>query len=252
MTAAETGLPPADEAATPQLHEAQTGASISETRQIPPRPSTRAGRRLDRITASGTGRIDRLNRVLFGIVGVILAGAGGGGLLLGEGVIHGTSPGTLYARRATDAATNPDLAAGIAMALCLVVLLVALRWAFAQLRPVTDGERLATLTLFAGPRGRTTVAAASLAKAASADIASRLGVTSAKVRLRALQPQTRVTLSVELALDTDPDAVLGELQEALTRLLGALDVEEADSQTEIRLRFARPVRSRSERPSRVT
>lgn len=260
MTAAEARLPPAAEEATPEPEtapeppEARSGAS--EARLIPPRPSTRAGRRLNRITASGTGRIDRFNRVVFVVIGVILVAAGGAGLLLGGGVIDGTSPGTLYARRATDAATSPDLAAGIAMAVCLVVLLVSLRWALAQLRPVSDGERLVTLTLSTGPRGRTTVAAASVARAASADIASRPGVTSAKVRLRALQPQTRATLSVELALDADPEAVLGELQAALTRLLGALDVDEADSQAEIRLRFARPPRSsrssRSERPARVT
>ncbi len=264
MTAAEAGLPPAAEEATPEPdatpepHEARSGVPIGETRLIPRRPNTRAGRRLDRITASGTGRIDRFNRALFVVVGVILVGVGGGGLLLGEGVIHTTSPGALYARRATNVATSPNLAAGIAMAVCLVVFLVALRWAFAQLRPVSDGERLGTLTLFTGPRGRTTVAAASVAKAASTDIASRPGVTSAKVRLRALQPQTRVTLSAELALDADPDAVLGELQAALTRLLGALDVDEADSHAEIRLRFARPPRSsrsrrsRSDRPARVT
>ncbi|MDQ2728725.1 MAG: hypothetical protein M3Y91_12895 [Actinomycetota bacterium] len=227
--------------------------SPTESRLIPPRPTTRAGRRLDHITASGGGRIDRFNRALFVVVGLILAGAGGGGLLLAEGVIDGTSPGTLYARRAADASASPDLAAAIAMAVCLVVFLVGLRWAFAQLRPASEGERLATLTLSAGPRGRTTVAATTVARAAGADVTSQPGVASAKVRLRALKPQTRVTLSVELTLGADPDAVLGELEQALTRLFGALDVDESESQTEIRLRFARPARlARPDRPARVT
>nr|MDQ2724546.1 hypothetical protein [Actinomycetota bacterium] len=102
-------------------------------------------------------------------------------------------------------------------------------------------------------RGRTTVAATTVTRAAAADITSRPGVTSAKVRLRSLHPQTRVTLSVELALDAHPDTVLDELEQALTRLLGALAADPSDSQTEIRLRFARPARStRSDRPARVT
>lgn len=225
----------------------------TSTRLIPPRPRTRADRRLDRSTASGGGRVDRFNRGLFVVIGVILAAAGAGGLLLGEGAVHGTSPAALYARRAADAASSPDLAAGIAMAICLVLFLLGLRWAFAQLRPVTDRERLATLTLSAGPRGRTTLAATGVARAAAADITGRPGVTSAKVRLRALRPETRVTMSVELALGADPDAVLDQLQAALTRLLGALDADEATSQTEIRLRFPRPARSsRSDPPARVT
>ena len=244
MTAAETEQPAAEEEET---------ASLGEIRLIPPRPTTRAGRRLDRITASGTGRIDRFNRGLFLVVGVILVVVGGIGLLLGEDVFGGTAPGTLYARRAADVARSPDLAAAIAMAVCLVALLAGLRWAFAQLRPVSDGERLGTLTLSTGPRGRTTVAATSVARAAATDIGGRPGVTAAKVRIRALQPQTRVTLTVELSLDADPDAVLGELQSALTRLYGALGVDESDSLAEIRLRFARPPRtSRSDRPARVT
>lgn len=230
-----------------------TTAELSEPRLIPGRPNTRAGRRLDRITASGTGRIDRFNRGLFLVVGVILVAAGAGGLLLGEGAIGETSPGTLYTRWAADIATSPNLAAAIAMAVCVAVFLAGLRWAFAQLRPVSDGERLATLTLSTGPRGRTTVAATTVAKTAAADIATRPGVSAAKVRLRALQPQARVTLSVELTLDADPEAVLGELQAALTHLYRALDVDESDTQAEIRLRFGRPLRpSRMERPSRVT
>ncbi|MDQ6799013.1 MAG: alkaline shock response membrane anchor protein AmaP [Actinomycetota bacterium] len=252
MTAAGTEMPATEEDADAAGHGDPPDGSLGNTRLIPPRPTTRAGRRLDHITASGGGRIDRFNRGLFLAVGVILAAAGGGGLVLGEGVVAGTSPATLYARRADEAASRPDLAAGIAMAVCLVLLLVGLRWAFAQLRPVSDGERLANLTLFAGPRGRTTVAATTVAKAAAADISSRPGVTSAKVRLRALRPQTRVTLSVEMILDADPNAVLGELQDALTRLFGALDADRTNSQAEIRLRFARPRPLRSDRPARVT
>ena len=168
MTAAETEQPAVEE-------EEEETHSRGEVRLIPPRPTTRSGRRLDRITASGTGRIDRFNRGLFLVVGVILVAAGGIGLLLGEDVFGGTAPGTLYARRAADATRSPDLAAAIAMAVCLVVLLAGLRWAFLQLRPVSDGERLGTLTLSTSPRGRTTVAATSVAKAATTDIAGRPG-----------------------------------------------------------------------------
>ncbi|MDQ6839716.1 MAG: hypothetical protein M3137_15665 [Actinomycetota bacterium] len=252
MTTDETVIP-TTETLEPEGSADRPGGSPHEARLIPPRPSTRAGRRLNRMTASGGGRVDRFDRGLFLLVGLVLAAAGVGGLLLGEGVIDWTSPAALYSQRAADAAGHPDLAAGIAMAVCLVLLLLALRWAFAQLRPVSDGERLATLTLVPGPQGRTTVAATTVAKAAAADIASQAGITSARVRLRALRPQTRVTMTVEMKLDADPDAVLDELDAALTRLLGALETDRSESRTEIRLRFARPARaSRSDRSARVS
>lgn len=218
-------------------------------RLIPAPPATRAGRRLNRIAASGGGHVDRVNRLVFIVLGAVAGTAGGGGLLLGGGLLHWTSPGTLYARRAADVAHNRDLVAVIAMALCVALFVVGLRWAFAQLRPVSDGERLGTLRLVTGPQGRTTVAATTVAKAAAADLSSRPGITSAKVRLRALDPRTRVTLSVEVSLEADPEAVLDELEGALYNLLAALDREPADADTEIRLRFARP--GRSERPARV-
>jgi hypothetical protein len=231
----------------------ETASEVGDTRLIPPRPSTRAGRRLERITAGGGGRIDRFNRGLFLVVGVVLTAAGTGGLLLGEGAIDGTSPGQFYSDRVADLTGSPNLATAIAMACCLVLFLLALAWAFAQLRPVTDGHRLGTLTLSPGPRGRTTVASTTVAKAAAADIAGVHGVTSARVRLRALKPKAMVVLNVELALDADPDTVLAEFRAAVTRLLGAINADVPSSETEIRLRFARPaLLSRSDRPARVT
>ncbi|MDQ6783028.1 MAG: hypothetical protein M3063_06230 [Actinomycetota bacterium] len=221
------------------------------TRIIPTRPATRAGRRLNHITASGGGRVDRFNRKLLGLLGLVVAAGGAGGLLLGLGALDATSPGALYAARADDVAANANLAAGIAMAVCLILVVLGLRWAFAQLRPVTDGERLGTLKLCTGPRGRTTVAATTVARAAAADIASQPGIASAKVRLRAVQPQARVTLAVEVELDADADAVLSELESALTRLLGALGSDPSEARSEIRLRFSRPARSSRSRPGRV-
>jgi hypothetical protein len=232
---------------------AETVPEPGTARLIPPRPSTRVGRRLDHITASGGGRVDRFNRALFLVVGAALVAAGTAGLLLGEGAIDGTSPGQFYTDRVADVTPSPNLAAAIAMAVCLVLFLLGLAWAFAQLRPVTDGHRLGTLTLSPGPRGRTTVGSTSVARAAAADIAGVPGVTSARVRLRALKPRAMVVVNVELDLGADIDAVLGTLRAAVSRLLAAVNADEPSSETEIRLRFARPaLLSRSERPARVT
>lgn len=219
---------------------------------IPPPPATRRDRRLVRIAASGGARVDRFNRALLLAVGLVLAAAGALGLLLDQGTISWTSPGTTYRHRAADAVANPNLAAGIAMAVCLVVALLSLRWALAQLRPVSDGERMATMRLFAGIRGRTTIAATTVAKAAAADISNRPGIISAKVRLRALKPRARVSVDAEIALDADPEKALREIHDAVDRLLGALESNEDQADTELRIRFARLNRpTRGDRSARV-
>lgn len=209
-------------------------------RLIPPPPTARQDRRLSRITATGATVVDRVNRVALGVAGAVLVAVGVGGLLLGQGVITWSSPGREYARRAADAVGNPDLAAGIAMGVCVVALLVGLRWALAQLRPVSDGERLGTFRVGDGSRGRTTVAAASVARAAAADLGRRPGVASAKVRLRALRPRARVTLAVELTIDADIEVGLAEIQGVLDRLLAALGTDGDHADAEVRIRFARP------------
>lgn len=228
---------------------------VEQARLIPPSPSSAAGRRLNRIVASGGARVDRFNRGFLLIVGIMLATAGAGGLLAQDGSVSWDPPGSLYGRGVAHVLDHRDVAAAIAMAASLALLVLGLRWALAQLRPVSDGERLGTLRLSSGPLGRTTVAATTVAKAAASDIARRPGITTARVRLRALQPRARVTMAVELSLDADADAVLGELEGALSRLLGALGADEAAAETEIRLRFAKVGRStrstRSEQPSRV-
>lgn len=219
------------------------------SRLIPPPPPDRRARRLVRMTATGGGPVDRGNRVAFVVVGAVLAAAGVAGLLLGQGTVKWSSPGREYRRLASDAAGNPDLAAGIAMAVCLVAFLLGMRWAFAQLRPVSDGERLGTFRVGDDRRGQTTVAAASVARAAAADLASRPGVASAKARIRAFRPRARVTLSAELDLDADLEGALAEIQGALGRLLEVLGTPATDADAEIRVRFARAPRSSRSSPS---
>jgi hypothetical protein len=200
--------------------------------------SPRAARRAARTAATGSGRSDRVNRAVLAVVGVLLVVAGAAGLLLDGGTLHWTSPGRTYRRLAADAAGAVDLSAAVAMAVCLVLFLVGLRWAAAQLRPVhDDGPRLTRITLPDSGRGRTTLAPAVLSRAASGDMARIPGVASARVRLHTLRPVPMALVVVELHLDADLAQVEEEISAGLERLARTVDV--APIEAEVRVRFAR-------------
>jgi hypothetical protein len=218
-----------------------TDTSAAPTRQTPPRPHSRQGRRLVRMATRGEAPVDRLNRTVFIVTGVVLVVAGVLGLLLYNGVLTTTEPSTIYGRWVRDATGAVNLSAAIATAVCLVVLVAAGWWALAQLRPVGDGERVGTVRITRGPQGRTSLAATTLAKAVTADLGRRPGINSARVRLRAVKPHPRVQATVEMALDTDVDAVLSQVHEAVGHLAAALETDVDEVHTEIRLSFARSV-----------
>lgn len=185
---------------------------------------------------------DRVNRIVLGCLGVILTAAGVATLLLANGALQWSeTPGSIYRRGTADALGAANLSAAIAMAVCLVLLLVGLRWARAQLRPVSDGARLGTLRLGDGERGRTSVPASAVGRAAGADLASCHGVSAARVRLLAIHPVPRAVVVVEMAIDADPREVMLEVSAALGRLARALAAPTVDA--DLRLRFGRERRA---------
>jgi hypothetical protein len=200
--------------------------------------SQRSARRAARRAITGSDRTDRVNRLAMAVVGVLLIALGAAGLLLDGGMLRWTAPGRTYRRLAADAAGAVDLSAAIATAVCLVLVLLGLRWALAQLRPGhDDGPRLVRITLPDTGRGRTTLAPAVLSRAASGDLARHPGVASARVRLHTLRPVPRALVVVELHLDADLAEVEQGISRALERLARVVDV--APIEAEIRLRFAR-------------
>ena len=203
---------------------------------LPPALSARDRRRV----GGGIVATDRVNRAVLAVAGVVVAAAGVLVLLLGAGTLQWSeTPASLYRSAAGDAAGAATVSAAVATAACLVLALVGLRWALAQLRPVTDGPRLGVVQLGDGERGRTTVPAAAVAKAAGADLASRHGVTSARVRLVALHPVPRAVVVVEMAVDADPGEVGHEIGDALGSLARSLGAPTVDA--DLRIRFGRPL-----------
>ena len=193
-----------------------------------------------RRVGSGVVATDRVNRAVLAVVGLVLAAAGVLVLLLGAGTLQWSeTPASLYRSAADDAAGAATLSAALATAACLVLALVGLRWALAQLRPVTDGPRLGVVQLGDRSRGATTVPAAAVAKAAGADLASRHGVTSARVRLLALHPVPRAVVVVEMAVDADPGEVRHEISDALGSLARSLGASTVNA--DLRIRFGRPL-----------
>jgi hypothetical protein len=190
----------------------------------------------------GAVATDRFNRSALALLGLIVGAAGACGLLLGHGDLHWSrTPASLYREGASDAIGSVDLAAAVAMGVCLVALILGLRWALVQLRPVTDGPRMGSIRLGNGARGRTSVPSAGVARAAAADLASRPGIVSARVRLLAVLPAPRAIVIVELAVDADPEITMSEISAALGRLARVLEAETVDA--DLRIRFGKDLRS---------
>lgn len=219
----------------------ETGVEAPD--RLAPRPPAGAhDRRLVRMAVWGETPLDRGNRLFMGLLGAVLVAAGVLTLLLNTGAISTTAPGVVYGRLVRDARGATNLSAAIACAICLIIAVLAAGWALAQLRPVSDGERVDTVRLARGQRGRTTMAATTLTKAATADLMGRQGITAARVRLRAAKPIPRVQATVEVALDADVEAALAEVSDTMGRLIAALGAKPEEADTEIRLRFARTAR----------
>lgn len=208
-------------------------------------PAAVDGRRRRRV-GSGTAGVDRVNRAVLAVIGALATAAGVVAFLLDNGgITWSESPASLYRRLAADATGSVDLSAAIAMAICLIAVLLGLRWAAAQLRPVTDGTRVGTIRLDDGPRGRTTAPGGAVAKAAAADFGRLDGVSNARVRLLAAAPVPRAVVTLEVAVDIDRDAVMAAIGEALGRLAGALGAQTVDA--DVRIRFGKEGSGRGSR-----
>lgn len=192
---------------------------------------------------ASTNRPARLNRTLLAAVGVLLLLAGALGAAAGTGLLRTLLP-------AIDPAV-PLLPAGIApppwatyaaVAVALVVGLLALRWAVAQIRRRlrTDTWRLPAARIQDTDRGTTTIDSDDVADAFAADIETYPGVLSARAALTG--PRHRPDLHLEITAGTDVELadLRGRIADhALPRLRSAMDIDGLHADLVLRLDLTR-------------
>lgn len=170
--------------------------------------------------------VDRVNRVVLFLIGLLLAAAGGVGLAAANGQLDLDEPGQLY-REAVDDVVDQRVAwaTGALTALAILAIL-GLVWAWRQMAARADGPALGTVNVHDTPMGRTTVEPVAVARALARDLETVDGVTGAKVRVLEVQPQPHIVASVDLDAKATPAAVRAGVEEPIARACQVLAVPE--------------------------
>lgn len=184
-------------------------------------------------------RLDRRNRIIASVVGLVLVGAGVYVLARSFGALGDDQMATPVLdgglRRAVTDNAGPFW--GAVTFIALVVAWLGWRWLRLQLVPASPS--IGRLRLAGSGGGQTSVEAAALADAVSRDLQSGPGVTSARVRLRGHQQVPTLDLRAEVATGTPPAAVRRHVDDFLVpRVRAALERE--DIPVSLRLVLADP------------
>ena len=153
-------------------------------------------------------RVDRLNRVVLAVLGLLLLGAGGLGLVAGAGVFPGHHDPQIFPPSVRTYARTTDWFWWAVAGACLVIAILALRWLVDQLRT----ERASRLDLTTETReGVILVHAGALTDAVAEEAEGLRGVTRATAGLRDHHGK-KLTLAVDLADYADIAAVRDGLE----------------------------------------
>lgn len=162
-----------------------------------------------------TLRTDRVNRVLLGIVGVLLTLAATGGLLVGLSVFggHRAKRSVIYPPAARLIDREQGWLWWVIGAVALVVAVAALYWLILQPRV----ERLAAVPLESSLQGDSAILGPAVAAAVRTEAAALSGVERARARLVGNADDPQLLLAVWMQEGADLRAVRRQLDE---RVLG--------------------------------
>lgn len=205
--------------------------------------SKRERRRRRRQARTGARTVDRANRVLLALLGLVAIALGTVALLAGDGDrIDLRQPRSLYADARASAIDFPAVWAPAAVAGGLVVAALGLIWAWVQIRPRAERGRLGTTVVARSARGQTTLEPAPVARVLAADVRQIDGVVDASARLVALGRVPEMLLSVETMADAHLPTVRQAIEAPLARMAASLDTDAVDA--ELRIRIGRDEGSR--------
>lgn len=153
-------------------------------------------------------RVDRLNRLVLGLLGLLVSGAGGLGLAAGAGAFPGHRDPEIFPGSVRTYARTTNWFWWAVAGACLIMALLALRWLLDQLRT----ERASRLDLTTDSReGVTMVHAGAITDAVAEEAEGLRGVTRASAGLLD-RHGTKLTLTVDLADFADIAAVRNGLE----------------------------------------
>lgn len=182
---------------------------------------------------------ERGNRIILGILGLVLVAAGAYGLARGWGAFgdHAAHQPLLTAAHRRFVHHNERWFWTAAFVVAALVAYLGYRWLRSQL-PTTGSSEVIDLTpteAGAGHPGSTQLRAQGVASAVAADVSTYPGVAGAAARLQSGNP-VAVDIRVELEDGADLEPVRRRLVEhGLPRLRQALETDEVDARVHVRL-----------------
>lgn len=183
----------------------------------------------------------RPNRIVLCTTGLVLVAAGTAALLAANGIVRVTQPAKIYDQLVDSVAVySREWTAGVVLAGLLVAAVGA--WLVRRQLTPGHGNRLGTVTLDRRERGRTTLEATAMARAAAADLHARRGVVSSDVRMVAFGSRPRLLVSLAVSADTEPHTALDRAEEVYQRVCRVLGSEALHVDTRVRPTGERPAR----------
>lgn len=185
----------------------------------------------------------RPNRIVLGVTGLVLVAAGTLTLLAAGGAVPVAQPADIYHELAASvAAYSWQWTAGVVAGGLLLA--AAGAWLVRRQFRAGHGGRLSTLTLDRRERGRTTVEATAVARAAAEDLRARRGVVGSEVRVVAFGSRPRLLVALAVSADTEPRTALDRAEDVYPRLCRVLGTEAVHVDTRVRPTAEPPARVR--------
>lgn len=164
--------------------------------------------------------IDRTNRVVLSVLGLLLVALGVVGLLAAAAVIALPQPSQAAATAESQIGANVALWVAGAVIVGLILLWLGLRWALAQLR-VPALSRPGDLTVETTPRGATRLDADALERVTALELRRLDGVDDASARLVEREPVT-LRCALQVPVDRNPHALAAAAEDVRQHASDAL------------------------------
>lgn len=187
--------------------------------------------------------INRVNRIVLGLIGLVIAAVAVVGLLVaGDTISVDDEPGELYRDLADDVIGAKEAWGAGVIALAVVLAWLGLWWAFRQLVARADGSGVSTTEVVRTDRGSTTLEPVAVARAVAQDLETVPGVTGSKVRFIEMGQKPHLVATVSIRDDTEPAMVREAAEEPFARLCHALGTPGVTVDLRIRPTGAQPAR----------
>lgn len=178
--------------------------------------------------------IDGVNRVVLALFAILLIAAGAIALAAAAGTLALAEPSRWYRQAQAQVQADPQIWWPVLIGGAVIVFVLALWWALRQVVVRRPGGGLSTVTLEDGDRGRTTVDAAPVARAAAADLRRLPEVTDSSVRLVSDSGGQLLRTRIDVLTDADLTSVRDAARDVYQRVAELLGSKDLATHTYIR------------------